>query len=95
MKQASTFDGQLPPVCPWCGQAGCQVWCKEVAREKSEQELQEWEHNAEAPLQMCFSKSLGCLASFSVVVVAVTFSNNLECGSLVVFMTVTYSFFCL
>ena len=31
MTQASTCDGQLSPVCPWCGQAGCQVWCKEVA----------------------------------------------------------------
>ena len=31
IKQASTFDGQLSPVCPWCGQAGCQVWCKDMA----------------------------------------------------------------
>ena len=22
MKEASTFDGQLSPVCPWCGQRG-------------------------------------------------------------------------
>ena len=35
MKEASTFDGQLSPVCPWCGQARCQVWCNEVALEKS------------------------------------------------------------
>ena len=71
MKLASTFDGQLSPVSPWCGQTGCQVWCKEVARKKSEQELQdeEWEHIAEAPLQMCFSKNLGCVAPFLVVVV--------------------------
>ena len=35
MKEASTFDGQLSPVCPWCGQARCQVWCNEIALEKS------------------------------------------------------------
>ena len=35
MTQASTFDVQLSPVCPWCGQAGCQVWCNEVAYRQS------------------------------------------------------------
>ena len=31
MKLASAKDDLLSPVCSWCGQAGCQVWCKEVA----------------------------------------------------------------
>ena len=31
MKQASTFDVQLSPGCPWCGQVGNQVWCNEFA----------------------------------------------------------------
>ena len=30
MKEASTFDGQLSPVSPWCVQAGCQVLCEEM-----------------------------------------------------------------
>ena len=65
MKQASTFDVQLSPGCPWCGQVGNQAWCKEVAmEEQSDQELQEQEHTAEAPLQMCSQRILGVFGSF-------------------------------
>ena len=72
MKEASTFDGQLPPVCSWCELAVCQVWCNEVhGEEQGTQELQE-QHTAEAPLQMCFSKNLGWLAPFLVVRLSLT-----------------------
>ena len=71
MKQASTFDVQLSPGCPWCGQVGNQAWCNEVAMEKSRvtrscrsRSTQQKHHCRDV-----FSKDLGCLAPFLVMVV--------------------------
>ena len=85
MTQASTFDVQLSPVCPWCGQVGNQVWCNEVTVEKSRVSRscrsRSTQQNTIADV---FSKDLGCVAPF--LVMAVTYS----CFG---YVTVTYSIF--
>ena len=62
MKQASTFDVQLSPGCPWCGQVGYQVWCNEAAMEKSRLSTAGPAGagaHSRSPLQMCSQRILG------------------------------------
>ena len=89
MKQASTFDVQLSPGCPWCGQVGNQVWCNEVAmwrRAEGAGPAGAGEHTAEAHCRCVLKGSWVCGSFFG-------YGCHLLLFLVMTYVTVAYSMF--
>ena len=87
MKQASSFDVQLSPGWPWCGQVGNQVWRNEGAMEKSRvSRTGRSKSTQQKPIADVFSKDLGCMAPFLVMVVTYSCFWLCDCHLLYVWL---------